>query len=262
MNMDAANGSLRLELVERLFQRADLDRNQALSVEELAAFVPTETAGEVQSIVSGRDEDGDGQLSVAEFAGGILAAQTLQGLMSVQEYRDARRSERQADDLKAVDALFARADVDGDGQLSEEELAADRAMQFAQALDEGAEVPQHMFAVRRYGTDDGPYGRADIMVGRRLADIADVVQLDERAVLVRQLVAEPQPTPAAGPMPASPETKDVAEAGPADAQEPAAIADVLRDHVRMAEMSDVLIARLIQMLGGAGRSTPEFDHQA
>ena len=199
MNMDAANGSLRLELVERLFQRADLDRNQALSVEELAAFVPTETAGEVQSIVSGRDENGDGQRSVAECAGGILAAQTLQGLMSVQEYRDARRSERQADDLKAVDALFAR---------------------------------------------------------------ADVVQLDERAVLVRQLVAEPQPTPAAGPMPASPETKDVAEDGPEDSQEPAAIADVLRDHVRMAEMSDVLIARLIQMLGGAGRSTPEFDHQA
>ncbi|QYO78531.1 hypothetical protein [Devosia salina] len=262
MNIDATNGSLRLELVERLFQRADLDRNQALSVEEMAAFVPREVAGDAQSIVSGHDEDGDGQLSAAKFAGGILAAQTLQELMSVQEYRDAGRSERQADDLKAVNALFARADVDGDGLLSEEELAADRAIQFAQALDEGADVPQHMFAVRRDGAGDGQYGRDDIMVGRRLTDIADAVRLDDRAVLVTQFVSEQPATPAADPMPVSPETKDVAEAEPADAQEPPAIADVLREHVRMAEMSDVLIARLIQMLGAADRGTPEIDHQA
>ncbi len=119
-----------------------------------------------------------------------------------------------------------------------------------------------MFAALRDGAGDGQYVRDDIMVGRRLADIADAVQLDDRAVLVTQFVSEQPATPETKPMPVSPETKDVAEAEPADAQEPPAIADVLREHVRMAEMSDVLIARLIQMLGAADRGTPEIDHQA
>jgi len=250
MSIDVVGSSLRQGLMERLFQRADIDRNQSVTTEELASFLPEGGSGTAGAIIGHRDQDGDGQLSMAEFSTGFLAPETMGSLLTIQEYKDASRAERQADDRKAVDELFARADLDDDGLLSMEELAADRALKMAQALDDGAEAPQHMFVVRAANGIEGKFDKQDIMVGRRGVDVLDAVPLEDHpdlAQMLQRLKADPnvsEPDTTAEPEPDVP------------------IADMLSETVRSAELTEVLIARLIQTLERSVEQARLFDDVA
>jgi hypothetical protein len=233
-------GSFGPGLLGRLFQRADADRNNAVSAEEIAGLLPDSADPDAaRGVVSRHDQDGDGQLSLVEFSVVTMAPATMASLLSVQEYKAASREERLADDKAAIDALFARADLDGDGLLSRAEFDAERALQFAQALDDG-EIPQHGFAALPSAAEDGCFTRDEVMVGRRLIDVLDPINLDdpdldpalrERVEAVRRL--KPINEGATEPPPPPP---------------PQDIETVLGEVVRNAELTDALIARLIRQL--------------
>ncbi|MHA6299157.1 EF-hand domain-containing protein [Devosia sp. CAU 1758] len=242
------------DLLARLFQRADADRNNVVSAEEIAGLLPGSADPDVaRGVVSRHDQDNDDQLSLAEFSVVTMAPATMASLLSVQEYKAASRDERMADDRAAVDALFERADLDGDGLLSREEFDAERALQFAQALDEG-DIPQHGFAALPGAAEDGYFSRDEVMIGRRMIDVLDPIDLDdpdldptvrERVEAVRRLTpikdgaAEPPPAP------------------------PPDIETVLGGVVRSAELTDALMARLIRQLElGAVRSDAAEVQQA
>ncbi|WP_108459381.1 EF-hand domain-containing protein [Devosia naphthalenivorans] len=166
-------------LLERLFQRLDQDQSQFVGAEELAGVLTGgDAAQRARQIVVSHDQDRDGRLTLAELGAAKLGPETMSSLLSVQEFKAAPRAERDADNRTAVDELFARADLDGDGKLSLEEFDAERTVQFAQALDRGETSPQHMFGALREAVEDGFLSKDEIMVGRRLIDVADPVDLN------------------------------------------------------------------------------------
>lgn len=251
--MEGIGGGLRAGLLERLFQHADRNRNQSVGVDEIAALLSGDTADAVaRTVVADQDQNGDGELTLAEFAHGRLASETMTGLLSAQEYAEANRSERRADDQRAVEALFARADLDGDGFLSQEEFDAERVLQFARSLDTGEAAPQHMLMAFRRDAGDGKFSKDEILVGRRLVDMLKPVSLDdpnfdpewrERLKALRP-VTPANPDPDAAPI----------------AERPS-VTEVLSDAVRSAELTETLIARLIQQLERATATPPTQDIQ-
>lgn len=247
MTIGSVGGGFRAGLLERLFARADRDQNQSIAVDELAGLLSGGDAPtRAQTILSNNDMDGDNQLSLAELTGSNLAPETLSGLLSVQEYAAADRAGRAADDGKAVDEFFASADVDGDGQLSKDEFDAERTLRMAQSLDAGESVPQHLFGTLRDAMADDRITRDEIMVGRRLVDVAKPVSLDDPNLdpdLVERL-KKLQPPPAGAETPQPP---------------PVDTATVLGNTVRSAELTQTLITRLIRQLELALPATPTRD---
>jgi|GEM_PF-1677508 hypothetical protein len=236
MTIDGVSGGLRNGLLQRLFARADSDQSQTLRVDELAGLMSGENATtRAGAIVAVYDQDGDSQLTSAELTGRDFAPETLAGLLSVQEYAAADRDGRQADDRAVVDDFFTRADIDGNGLLSKDEFDAERALGMAQSLDAGAAVPQHLFAVRPGAFDDDVITKDEVLLGRRLVDVAKAVSMDDVNLdpeMLARLAAlkDLQPDPAT---PAAP---------------PVDPATVLGDAVRSAELTQTLIARLMRQL--------------
>ena len=247
MTIGNVGGGFRAGLLERLFTRADTDQNQSVGVDELAGLMTGDDApARARAILSARDADGDDQLTLAELTGGKLAPETLSGLLSVQEYAAADRAGRAADDRKAVDEFFASADLDGNGQLSKEEFDAERALRMAQNLDSGEPAPQHMFGVFRQAFDDKVITRDELMVGRRLVDLAKPISLDdpnldpELAERLKKLA--PLQAEAATSQPPRPD-----------------LSAVMGNGVRSAELTQALISRLIRQLELAHPAPPTQD---
>jgi Ca2+-binding EF-hand superfamily protein len=230
-----SGGGFRAGLLERLFRRADQDGSNAVGSDEIQRLLNNSDAKAAAKIVETHDTNADGSLSLEEFSGARLAPETMQGLLTVQEYRAAARADRQADDRAVIDAMFARADVDGDGALSRDEFDAERALQFAATLDAGDEVPQHMFAVMP-GAFDDQVSKDEIMLGRRLMDVADAIKLDDPDIdpeLLERLKAVRPLDPRGGGEPTAPRPDT---------------ATVMRDTVNSADLTEALVARLLKQL--------------
>ena len=245
MTIGSVGGGFRTGLLERLFARADSDQN--VGADELAGLMSGDDAStRARAILSARDADGDDQLTLAELTGANLTPETLSGLLSVQEYAAADRANRAADDRKATDAFFTSADIDGNGQLSKDEFDAERALRMAQSLDSGEPAPQHLFAVLPGALDDKQITRDELMVGRRLIDVAKPGSLDdpnfdpELAERLKQLV--PPQGEAEAPPPPPPE-----------------LSTVMGNAVRSTQLTQALIARLIRQLEQAHPATPVQD---
>ncbi|MGB3339088.1 MAG: EF-hand domain-containing protein [Devosia sp.] len=221
-----------------------------IGAEELAGMLSGEDApARASAILSKHDLDGDDKLTLAELTHGNLAPETLASLLSRQEYATADRAGRLADDRNAVDDFFARADIDGDGQLSKDEFDAERLLRMAQSLDAGEYAPQHMFGILPGAMEDDVIARGEIPIGRRLVDVATPVKLDEanmdpklveRLKNLRHLSGE-----AETPGPPRPDT-------------PTALGNA----VRSAELTQTLIARLIQQLERGSSLAPTQDLMA
>ena len=236
MTTQSIGGGLQAGLLQRLFAKADQDQNQSVSAAELASLMSgKDTATRAAAIVVNRDLDSDGQLTMAELSTGKLAPETLSGLLSRQEYVAADRGGRLADDRNAVDDFFTQADSDGDGKLSKDELDAERTLRMARSLDDGEAAPQHMFGAMRGAADDGVITKDELLVGRRLIDIAKAVSADDPHL-------DPE---LAKRLPTLQRLKEDAETpqGP-----PEDTTTVLSNAVRSAELTQTLISRLLRQL--------------
>ena len=145
----------------RFIAAADTDKDGDLSGAELEALVPKDKA---ERVIARNDKNDDGKLSADETPKGAFNAQLMGVLLGAQAYRDASPEQRATDDLKAIDAFMARADVDGDGFVSKDELDADRAINMATFLDTG-ELPDTI-VMARGGSDGALRSPEDFMVGR------------------------------------------------------------------------------------------------
>ncbi|ADG12254.1 hypothetical protein B7G68_19590 [Caulobacter segnis] len=145
-----ASGGLTQQLYHRVFDHLDADKSDGLSLDELKSV-----GGEKRDYASAfktLDADADGKISRAEMTGSSVALSndTLSALVEAQTeptprtalpankatlgLLDGARSEQETQDISA---LFARADVDGDGELSDAEWSAEKAMRRASNLDSG-----------------------------------------------------------------------------------------------------------------------------
>lgn len=240
MTLGGIGSGHRAGLLERLFAKADADSSAGLDAGELAALMPDDdAAGRAGALVKQHDRDADGHLSLAEVTEATLTPETLSGLLSIAGYAAASRTEREEDDAKAIDAFFDRADLDGDGSLNQAEYDAGRVAEMAESLDSGAAAPQHMFVVQPDALSDGKLSRDEIMVARRLMDVATPVSLDDPNLdpeLVEAIRNLPPPEPPAEDAPAEAET-------------------VLADTIRSADLTQALIERLIRQLERAQPAT-------
>jgi uncharacterized protein YbjT (DUF2867 family) len=145
------------------FSRVDTNADGAMSAAELSALSSSQKAGD---LIKSMDTNGDGQLQFAELPQTPLNRQMMGPLLSAQEYRDATPAARAADNKTVISDLFARADVDGDGTLSQAEWDAERAINMASWLDTG-ESPPAVFIVRQ-NAEQGALKPEDFVVGRAM----------------------------------------------------------------------------------------------
>lgn len=125
-----------------------------------------QTAPAIADVFGALDRNGDGGLQSGEFTPDVLFDKTALGTMlGAQEYRDADRETRAAADRAAVEALFERADLDGDGLLNQDEMDTEKALRRAETLDTG-KLPEVAYLMRV--NSDGKLGPNDVMVGRML----------------------------------------------------------------------------------------------
>ena len=160
----------------RFIDRADVNGDGNLDREEMEAIDPK---ADFDKIIAEHDANGDGVLNSDELPKGAFSPMLFEQLLNAQEYRDATPDTRATDDAKAVAQLFERADLDGDGVLSQEEWDAERALGMSRFAD-GGEPADVSFLVRRdvwnKVTGEGADGEKpaglrpeDILVGRRMA---------------------------------------------------------------------------------------------
>jgi Ca2+-binding EF-hand superfamily protein len=171
------SGGLTQQLYQRVFDHLDVDKSDGLSLEELKAV-----GGESQDHASAfktLDADTDGKISRAEMTGSSVALSndTLSALVDAQKepaertalaankgtlgLLDGARSEQETQDISD---LFARADVDGDGKLSDAEWAAEKALRRSSNLDAGTISGPVFMAVDADG--DGLTSTDEVRAGR------------------------------------------------------------------------------------------------
>lgn len=201
-------GSISNQIWQRLVQKGDGNGDSRLDASELDGLqAGAKTKTDMAALVAAFDQDGDRGLTADEMPVAALTSMALGTMLDVQEYRDADPATRAADDAKAVDALFARADVDGDGVLSASEMAAERAMRQTRSLEGAASPDDPVFLFRQSldgtGTGDG-VRREDVLVGRMIPiDLTKVTSGLPLAEVVRQPEAPQQDgAPAPAPTPA------------------------------------------------------------
>jgi len=162
----------------RLLDSLDSDKNQSVSLDELKAARPTEAEEKVKATFGKLDSDGDGKIGRAEMVAAAFDNETLKALVDLQGVAgsptgtagtdkpsapetswapprwtpDSRMPdtvqrpayEKTDDEKAATAALFARADLDGDGLLSEDEFKVERALTRENTLKTG-NMPQTSF---------------------------------------------------------------------------------------------------------------------
>ena len=132
MTAITASSALTQQLYMRLFDRLNTDGDDALSVSELGAGTSSQSKSE--KIFKTLDTDGDGHVIRAEMTPSeSFSAKTLGSLIAAQS--TPPENDPANPGTAAVADLFARADLDGDGALSAEEMKAEQDLRRAASLD-------------------------------------------------------------------------------------------------------------------------------
>lgn len=142
------SNALNQQLYQRLFDHLDVDKSAALSLDEIKATGAKGDDAIFAEAFKALDGDHDGKIIRAEMTGPALsfASETIGAMIATQTSSapdDGKVAEGALDSpasgqpSEAVKALFARADVDGDGFLSSDEMKAEGALRRAANLDAG-----------------------------------------------------------------------------------------------------------------------------
>lgn len=149
-SIGTGSDSLTQYLYQRMFSHLDVDKSDGLSLDELKAV-----GGEDHDYASAfkkLDADTDGKISRVEMTGSTvaLATDTLLALLEDQTSATQKTAlaptkgtlgllegARSAREIQDISDLFARADVDGDGKLSDIEWEAEKALRRSSNLDAG-----------------------------------------------------------------------------------------------------------------------------
>lgn len=162
--------SLTSQMYQKMFAQVDANADGAVSLDELVSIkvkaASDEDAPDLGDVFNALDRNADGKLQAGEFVPDKLFDNaTLGTMLTAQEYRDADPEARAAANKAAVEALFERADIDGDGLLDQAEMNAEKALRRAETLDTG-KLPEVAYLMRV--TDDGKLAPGDVLVGRML----------------------------------------------------------------------------------------------
>lgn len=125
-------------LYQKLFRQADANADGAVSGAEFNAVGQDLPATAALFGRLDRDSDGAvtaGEIPSARFDVMRLAEETLSGVLAEQGWNALDETGRAAADKRAVDAMFARADLNGDRSLDAEEMAAELTLRRVQAAD-------------------------------------------------------------------------------------------------------------------------------
>jgi len=158
MTTIAGGASLTQQLYGGLFERLNTDADDAVSFAELGA-VGGISARDAEAAFKALDADGDGRVVRSEMApADRFALDTINAMLIAQAGATSEN------DRKVVADLFARADLDGDGALSADEMDAERALRRAASLDAGYN-PDHIFLAKD-ADGDGLLRSDEVEVGR------------------------------------------------------------------------------------------------
>jgi hypothetical protein len=153
---------------QRLVQKGDSNADSRLDKAELDALqAGAKTKTDMAALITSFDRDGDAALTAEEMPAAALTSMSLGTMLDYQTYAAADQATRDAREKEIVDALFARADVNGDDVLSKDEVAAERAMRQARSLAGLSEEDDPVFLMR-YGANQDALTRSDVLVGCRV----------------------------------------------------------------------------------------------
>lgn len=157
MTTITGGSNLTQQLYQKLFDRLNADGDDAVSLAEMtSAGASNVDTAKVFKIL---DADGDGRVIRAEMTpSDAFGAQVMNTLINAQ-------SDSMTDEAFVAD-LIARADTDGDGALSHDELEAQKDLQRAAALDAGYMVDRAVLIDDADG--DGLIRADEIRVGKVL----------------------------------------------------------------------------------------------
>ncbi|WP_421736366.1 hypothetical protein [Caulobacter sp.] len=171
MTAITSGGTLTQQLYQRLFDRLNTNADDAVSFDEMSAAGTS--FSKADAAFNALDANGDGRVVRAEMTpSSTFGADTLNAMLSAQTGQAPQTQE------EIIKALFARADADGDGALSADEMKAEAAIKQAAALDAGYSPDVTYLKVA--GDSDGLLQRDEIMVARRLHIPASAIRsIDE-----------------------------------------------------------------------------------
>lgn len=178
--------SITRQIWQRLVTQGDRNADNRLDKAELDAVqADAKTKTDMAAIVDAYDKDGDGGLTTDELPSAPLGTMTFGALLDYQTYCATDFAGRSADDARIVDAMFARADVDGDGVLSKSEWDAEKAMRQTRWLMGEARDDDPVFIVRM-GANEAALRREDIAGGRAMRIKATPIPQDQIPAEVRE----------------------------------------------------------------------------
>lgn len=175
------SGGLKEFLYQRLFQNLDVDRSQGLSLDELKGSGAKGDDAVFAEAFKALDADGDGKVARSEMTAPPLSftTGTLDAMIAVQASTATEKARTEIDpvtgrksivvppksesEARAIKALFSRADLDGNGRLSQDELKAEGALRRAANLDAG-HLSGPIF-VPRDANQDGSIAPDELSVG-------------------------------------------------------------------------------------------------
>lgn len=190
MSSTATSTGITSQIWQRVIRQGDTNGDKSLSKDEFEALrAGFKNNADLDQIIRAYDTDGDGSLSSSELPSSPLDVEMLGPMLDWQEYGKADAATRAEDDKRVVDGLFKRADVDGDGFLSKEEMEAESNLRRTRWL-EGKTTDSDAAFMIRLDADRDHLSPEDFMVARGvpLSRVAKIIPPEKLPAEVREAI--------------------------------------------------------------------------
>lgn len=148
MSTAAGSSGITNQVWQRIIRQGDTNADKALSKGEIEALKAAfKDKVDIDQIIRSLDTDGDQSLNSSELPSSPLDVDMLGPMLDWQDYAKADASTRDEDNKRIVASLFERADVDGDGFLSKDEMEAERTLRRTRWLEGQATDADPVFLI-------------------------------------------------------------------------------------------------------------------